>query len=332
MKLSIVIPVYNAENYLEECVSSILPEMSEEVELLLIDDGSKDSSYRVMQSYEEDNIRVLHHENHGVSYTRNRGIAEAAGKYIMFVDADDRLSPGWSKCVQKGCASKADVLYYSSELPVSSENISKIDIIHGIFGIVDGSRLVNMSSPWSKLYRREFLLQHQIRFDTELINGEDGMFNLCAILKAEKYALYKNSFYQYRIYTGSSSRRYSEKFFDSNLKYFHVAENLLRDGKIEEEEVRRCLSYAVTYSIYLYLFLVSTISEKTAKKKALMKIKDAELQAYVKKYGRSADCSKVVQMIEFLAQHGLTFTAEKLFDLRKAIKKQQKREMKWVKI
>ena len=112
MKLSIVIPIYNAEKYIEECLASILPEMDDEIELLLIDDGSTDSSYNVIQRYEKSNIRILHHENHGVSYTRNRGIAEAAGTYIMFVDADDRLSPGWSKVVLKECARKADVIYH----------------------------------------------------------------------------------------------------------------------------------------------------------------------------------------------------------------------------
>ena len=70
MNLSIVIPVYNAERYIEECLASILPEMNEDMELLLIDDGSTDSSYRLIQKYKRENIRVFHHENQGVSYTR----------------------------------------------------------------------------------------------------------------------------------------------------------------------------------------------------------------------------------------------------------------------
>lgn len=330
MKLSIVIPIYNAEKYLEECIGSILPEMSEDVELLLLDDGSRDSSYQIMQGYEKSNVRILHHENRGVSYTRNRGIAEAAGEYIMFVDADDRLSLGWSKSVLKSCASKADVIYYSKELTRSHDKIKKIDIVHGIFGIAGGSSFENISAPWSKLYRREFLLQHEINFDAELINGEDGMFNLCVILKAENYSFCKNSFYQYRVYTDSSSRRYNEKFFDSNLQYFSLAEKILKDGKIEKNEIDRCLSYAVTYSIYLYLFLVSTIPERTAKGKALREIKDIRLQEYMKKYGSSADCGKAVQLIYGLTQHGLAPAAEKLIALKNAVKKQQKKEMKWV--
>lgn len=332
MKLSIVIPIYNAEKYIEDCLASILPEMDDEIELLLIDDGSTDSSYNVIQRYEKSNIRILHHENQGVSYTRNRGIAEAAGTYIMFVDADDRLSPGWSKVVLKECACKADVIYYSERLTSSCEKIKKIDIVHGIFGIVDGRNLGNMSSPCSKLYRWFFLLQHQIAFHTELINGEDGMFNLCVILKSEKYMLCESSFYQYRIYTGSSSRRYSKAFFDSNLMYFHLAEDILKDGKSVESEINRCLSYAVTYSVYLYLSLVSTILEKKQKEEALLELKDIRLQEYITKYGGSSDCSKMVQLIYWLVQHDLASLADKLMILKNAVRKQQKREMKWVTI
>lgn len=332
MKLSIVIPICNVETYLKECLDSIFPEMGEDVELLLIDDGSTDSSYDIAKRYEKSNIRILHHENHGVSYTRNRGIAEAAGAYIMFVDADDRLLPGWSKVVLKDCASKADVIYFSQKIAGPHEEVKKIDIVHGIFGIVDGSNLGNMSSPCSKLYRREFLLQHQIAFHTELINGEDGMFNLCVILKSEKYMLCENSFYQYRIYTGSSSRRYSKTFFDSNLEYFYLAEEILKDGESAESEIKRCLSYAVTYSVYLYLSLVSTIPEKTERAKALSRIKDIRLQECMKKYCRSADCGKVVQLIYWSAQHNLALLAEELIILKNAVKKRQKKEMKWVTI
>lgn len=330
MKLSIIVPIYNAEEYLEECIESILPELEEDIELLLIDDGSKDSSYEIAQRYEKNNISILHHENHGVSFTRNRGIAEATGTYIMFVGADDRLSLGWSESVLKGCGSRADVIYYSSELTGLSDKIKKVNIIHGIFGIVDGSSLGNMSSPCSKLYRREFLVQNHIQFDAKLINGEDGVFNLEAILRTEKYELYPKSFYQYRIYTGSSSKRYSESFFESNLRYFSLVEKLLKDGKIKEEEIRRCLSYAVTYSVYLYLYLVSTIEEKSKRSSALMNLKNPRLREYTRKYRKSKECNKIIQLIYWFVQHGMVFVGEQIVWLRNAVRRQQKQELRWL--
>lgn len=332
MKLSIIIPIYNGESYLKECLDSIISEIEEEIELLLLDDGSKDQSYRIAQKYKKDNIRVFHHENQGVSYTRNQGIMEAKGDYIMFVDSDDKLSPGWKDSVMKNCTGKADVVYYSKDFSDFNRKIAKIDIIHSIFGIIDHNSLGNMSSPWSKLFRREFLLKSQIKFYKELINGEDGIFNLKVILQSSKYRCCEESFYQYRIHTGSSSRRYNDKFFYSNLKYFSLAEELLKAAKLEEYEIRRCMSYAATYSIYLYLFLISTLSENKLKEKALLQIRRPELQEYIKKYDRSRDCNKGVQMIYWLVQHNCILLASRMVSLRNTMRKKQKRENQWVEI
>uniref|UniRef100_UPI004029BBEB glycosyltransferase family 2 protein n=1 Tax=Eshraghiella crossota TaxID=45851 RepID=UPI004029BBEB len=95
MKLSIIIPVYNAEKYIEECLDSIISEIDEQVEVLLLDDGSTDHSYQMIKNYERKNIRIFHHENHGVSYTRNQGGEEAAGEFLMVVVADATKLPCW---------------------------------------------------------------------------------------------------------------------------------------------------------------------------------------------------------------------------------------------
>lgn len=328
MRLSIVIPVYNAERYIEECLASILPEMDDDMELLLIDDGSKDSSYLRIQKYKKENIRVFHHENHGVSYTRNVGIVEARGDYIQFMDADDRLSLGWKNVVLSGCDGTADVVYYSKKFDEQG-NIDKTNIIHGIFGIPDFRCNANLSSPCSKLYRREFLRQNQIRFDCGLINGEDGIFNLNVILKAENFVCRKDSFYQYRIYMGSSSKKYSDKFYDSNLKYFSLAENLLKCNNVEDSEITRCMSYAVTYSVYLYLFLLAGI-DAARRKENVVKICKSEMEKYMKSYPCSRDCNKVVQSVYWLSKHRCFWGAERIIDLRNRVKnKQEMGKMKW---
>lgn len=331
MKLSIVIPVYNAERYVEECLASILPEMNEDMELLLIDDGSTDSSYRLIQKYKRENIRVFHHDNHGVSYTRNVGIMEAMGDYIQFVDADDKLSPGWKTAVLSECDGTADVVYFSKNFE-KQRNVDRTNIIHGIFGVSDSKCNANMSAPWSKLYRREFLLQNQIRFDCRLINGEDGIFNLNVILKAEHFACRRASFYQYRIYMGSSSKKYSDKFYDSNLRYFSLAEKLLKDNHVENSEITRCMSYAVTYSVYLYLFLLAGIDE-TRRKENARKVCEQEMREYIKTYPCSRDCNKAAQSVYWLSKHNCLWGANRIIDLRNKVRRKQKGgKMKWVTI
>lgn len=328
MRLSIVIPIYNAEKYIEDCLTSILPEMDDEIELLLIDDGSTDSSYNVIRRYEKSNIRILHHENHGVSYTRNRGIAEAAGTYIMFVDADDRLSPGWKTAVLSECDGTADVVYFSKNF-VKKRNVDRTNIIHRIFGIFDSKCNANMSAPWSKLYRREFLLRNQIGFDCGLVNGEDGIFNLNVILMAEHFVCRRASFYQYRIYMGSSSKKYSDKFYDSNLRYFSLAEKLLKDNHVENSEITRCMSYAVTYSVYLYLFLLAGIDE-TRRKKNARKVCEQEMRKYIKTFPCSKDCNKAAQSVYWLSKHNCLWGANRIIDLRNRVRcKQKKGKMKW---
>lgn len=330
MKLSIIIPVYNAEKYLEECLGSILPEMDDAIELLLIDDGSKDTSYEIMQKYSCKNVRAFHHENHGVSYTRNRGIMAAKGDYVMFADADDRLLNGWKDCVLRYCNGQADVIYFGKGIADFKGSIKKADIIYSIFGIANG--LGNMSSPCSKLYRREFLLNNQILFHEGLINGEDGIMNLETVLKSEGFECCGESVYQYRIYTGSSSRRYNTKFFDSNLTYFSLAEALLREGAVKESSIVRCMTYAVVYSIYLYLFLISNVPGRKEQKMALKRLKEPKIQQYIKQYPGCADCTKVVQLIYWLVNHNASGTALWIVTLRNTVRKLQKQEIKWVAI
>lgn len=333
-KLSIIIPVYNAEKYIKECIESILPEMDNEIELLLIDDGSKDSSYYIIKKYQSKNIRLFHHENHGVSYTRNIGIQNAKGKYILFVDADDKLDSGWKSIISKGCQSNKDVIYYSRGFN-NLEYYEKIEIVRGIFGINNAK--VNFSSPCSKLYKRKYLLQNNIKFDVELVNGEDGIFNLCVILNTMNYSCSTASFYQYRIYAESSSKKYSESFFDSNLRYLSLAEKLLRENDIDEYETKRCLSYAVTYSLYLYLVLLSDLNV-IQKNAMIKKMLTSDLYLYMEAYPCSKDCNIIVQSVYYLLKHKCFWGAQKIVNLRnkvirnKVINKQQKGIIKWVTI
>ena len=328
VKLSIIIPVYNAEKYIEECLKSILPELDDEIEILLIDDGSKDTSYQIIKKYESRNVRLFHHENKGVSHTRNIGIQNAKGNYILFVDADDKLDTGWKNVISNGYNSKEDVIYYSLGFK-GFESFNRINIIYSIFGINDSNTKMNLSSPWSKLYKREFLLKNHIEFDDELINGEDGIFNLSVILKSRNYTCNKASFYKYRIYMDSSSRKFNEKFFDSNLKYFSLAEKLLLENDINDYDIKRCMSYAVTYSTYLYLFLLSNL-DSNRRNILVQKIWKSKLYEYMKFYPCSKDCNIIVQSVYCLLKHKCFWGAQKIMNIRNKVRNMHKKgNMKW---
>ena len=93
--ISIIVPIYNAKEYIKECADSIVNEITEQMEVIFIDDGSTDNSENIYKDYLNiKGVKIIKQRNHGVSYTRNKGIEEATGKFIMFVDIDDYLKKG----------------------------------------------------------------------------------------------------------------------------------------------------------------------------------------------------------------------------------------------
>ena len=112
-KVSIVVPVYNTGDKLIRCLDSILSQTHRNLQIILVDDGSKDDSLSLCRKYaaEDGRILVMSHENHGVSYTRNRGIRAADGDYLMFLDADDSVAPDWVEQYLKAAeAENADIV------------------------------------------------------------------------------------------------------------------------------------------------------------------------------------------------------------------------------
>ena len=113
--LSIIIPVYNVDKYLNECLDSILVQNNKDIEIILIDDGSTDNSAKICQKYEQlySNIKYIQNKNHGVSYTRNCGIKHSTGKYILFVDSDDKISVHGLDILREKIKTNQDLYIYS---------------------------------------------------------------------------------------------------------------------------------------------------------------------------------------------------------------------------
>lgn len=327
MKLSIIIPVFNGEQYLNDCIQSILEELTENIEILLLDDGSKDNSYNLMKKFQRENIRIFQHSNHGVSYTRNRGIKEAKGEYLMFVDADDCLCKGWSKIVLNEIEKNKDIYYFSKDC--EDEYIDKEIIIENLFVVKTDYKIKNLPAPWSKLFKRKFLMENRIDFDERLINGEDAIFNLKCITNTDSYMCVRKSFYRYRIYNGSSTKKFNKKFFDANLYFLKIAKECMEKGKIEIQKQNRYLSNSIVYSTYLYLFLISKITDKELKNNALRRFYEKEMQQYMHMYRNSKDCSFVVNCIYFFVKKRMYSIALELIKLRNLLKLKKSNSVIW---
>lgn len=190
MQISIVVPVYCSEKHISDCVKSILAQKYSDFELLLIDDGSPDSSGRICDEYaEQDNrIQVLHKPNGGVSSARNAGLEMAKGDYIFFVDCDDYIEPDYISAMVSAVKERSGyghiwccfqtVTGYQYENAVPNLQSDEPYLIFDRAQIMDLHQMWLDTGPCNKLYRRSVLMERDIRFPEDLSLGEDWLFNL----------------------------------------------------------------------------------------------------------------------------------------------------------
>lgn len=213
-KVSIIVPVYNGEAHLRRCAESILAQDYPALELILVDDGSRDGSYALMQSLEERDARVkaIHKENGGVSSTRNRGLREASGTYVQFVDVDDWLPMDSTKLLVREMETSGADLVIGDFYRVMGENVSRKGAIAS-GGVLTRQEYADemMRSPadlyygvlWNKLYRRELIEKNKVRMDETISYSEDMIFNLEYLLHADTIAVLKAPVYYYEFTKGS---------------------------------------------------------------------------------------------------------------------------------
>ncbi len=213
--VSIIVPVYNAEKYLNRCIDSILSQTMTDFELLLIDDGSKDNSGRICDEYAEKDarVRVFHKPNGGVSSARNLGLDNAKGKWITFVDADDRCSCDYLEHLLSKvdddtdliisyaviCDSTGEKAEVYPEYRVNATNFERL--------FVD-SDMHWHTSPWAKLYRASIIYENSLRFNEMMHIGEDADFLFSFMLITDKIYVSSDTDYYYTCdVSGSLTKR-----------------------------------------------------------------------------------------------------------------------------
>ncbi len=187
--VSIIVPVYNAQDYLRRCLDSIISQEYKNFELILVDDGSTDDSGNICDTYarEDPRVRVIHQENSGVSHSRNAALETARGTYVQFLDSDDWMTPDSTKLFVRSAEGSGCDLVISDFYRVVGESLShKGDIEKE--GALSREEFANcmMENPadfyygvlWNKLYRNDIIRKHHLRMDPDISWCEDFMFNL----------------------------------------------------------------------------------------------------------------------------------------------------------
>jgi len=252
LKLSVVVPVYNVEQYLPTMLDSILAQTFAEFELLLIDDGSTDGSGTLCDDYaaRDARIRVVHKENGGVSAARNRGIEEARGEYLYFCDADDYLSPCLLE-VMMGAINGRDYLRVNSPLstlrkdfdpaalpPASAARVLQTadtdDQLRALF-----PEMACACYLWQHLYRRAVVLSNDLRLDTRFARGEDALFNFSYVRHIRSAAIADFRGYVYFQNPGSAvhdPRKINEiDYFEAVEAVWEQLESRFRPADVQKE-------------------------------------------------------------------------------------------------
>ena len=240
MKVSVIVPVYNQEKYINRCIDSILEQTMTDFELILINDGSKDKSLDILKEYEKKDkrIKVIDQKNMGVAKTRNKGIEMAHGEFIALVDNDDYL----------------DDTYLEEFLSVSDD----ADVVVGGYKRVGEEKVLfekkittnswskyENVAPWGKIIRTSFLRENKIKFFSYSI-GEDIIFNMDLYTLTDKIKAIDNSSYNW-FYNTSSVSNTSQKVFNEDI--------LVLFEKMKEHDRNNETKYFVArYFIWYLLF------------------------------------------------------------------------------
>ena len=220
--VSIVIPIYNAEKTLQRCVESVANQTYRKIEIILIDDGSTDESYKLCNAFavNDKRIRFVHTNNHGVSAARNLGISLASGCWVTFIDSDDAIADGMIEyMVYAALRENTDLVItpldrndQKEEFTICLRSGKKEELLFLL-------RKSLLFGPTAKLYRKEILNRYSVQFPEQYSYGEDLLFNLSYLNHVDKIIYLNVNFYQYlRNNSESLSNRIRWDQFSNDMK------------------------------------------------------------------------------------------------------------------
>ena len=257
MKISIIVPVYNVEKYIEKCLLSIAKQSYQDFEIIVVDDGSTDRSGEICDQLEKiyNNIMVIHSQNGGVSNARNIGLSRACGEYVWFVDSDDFVSPDAVETIVRHVEmhSTLDLLIFDAiTVDEEGKQIQKIqcDLPCGKAMDLNSQRSLVFAntSLWNRIYRMDIIRNKQLTFETNITIAEDLLFNYKYLLECHNIYYEKDALYFYlqrkqSAMSGGGKNRDVQKVFEHLILYYK--------NKDVFSAYKREIEYLAIYHYYL---------------------------------------------------------------------------------
>lgn len=321
--LSFIIPVYNVEKYLGECLDSILSQATDECELILVDDGSTDLSGEICDDYQKTHqkITVIHQENKGLSSARNIGLLKAKGKYVAFFDSDDKIADGalqeilaWARGnVADVCFMQAVKFYPDGTIEDLGDGIlrkfiygkSPDDVLRFL-----STRQKFCGSACSKLYRKDFLHKENLNFPGDKRCSEDLAFVRDSLLRGQVFDCLDCEYYLYRQRRqGSITNTFNRKNIEGLKDFIVETVEECCENKTPIDLKRRC---CLSFAVYEYLIVLwkSMKFEEEEKQMIYTFLKEYK---WIVKYGKSF---KMKLLTAFLRLFGLEKTGKLIVALK----------------
>lgn len=285
--VSVIIPVYNVEKYLEECIDSVLNQTYKDIEIILVDDGSTDSSGDICDRYAKNNknICVIHQKNGGLSAARNAGFCRACGEYVYFLDSDDYIaSEAIEKLISIAKNDNSDVVFFDaksffddSEKEIKQNYIRKQEYVTAeglaVFAQLQKNNEFHSAVPLL-LIRRAFLLKHNLSFMSG-IYYEDMIFTFEALCLAQVVSQCKEALY-YRRYRSDSimTSKKNKKYFDSVVKVYRSLIEFSQKNNISEKSAVKKYICRNAFNVFNNYKKLSSEDKRACKKELIAVKKD----------------------------------------------------------
>ena len=298
--ISVIIPVYNVENYIPVCINSVLKQTYQDFEVICIDDASTDSSLEILEYFakKDSRIKILKNDsNNGPGYSRNRGLDVAQGNYISFLDGDDWFSPNtFETLIKKIEQDNLDLLlfknivYYEDSQEFGFEEYYDMEFMNKFENQVfnhwdlDKTKFFEISNaPWNKLYLKSFLDENNIIFPNENLIHEDNPFFYKVIISAKRISIINKYFHTRRRRSGSIMTLNNERLFDVIDIGYKILDVFFENKDLYEYYKNDVLDYIFRLFIGKYSQIEDEFKER------YFKLVQEAFKVFIKKYGLYKD-------------------------------------------
>lgn len=332
-KVSIIVPVFKVERYINTCVESLLNQTLKDIEIILVDDGSSDNCPVICDAYakKDNRVKVIHKKNGGVSAARNDGLKQATGEFIIFCDSDDWLElTGIEALYNKAVEENADITignvymvrksgnkyvkFYKDEFVTSEPKfiteLIKCDIYRTYCPCpAESGPAFGYGGPWNKLVKRELLTKNGIEFDLRVKGIFDDILYTASILACAKKIVYTQvPVYYYRIIEDSITHSYKPNIVEINDAIFHSWNEFFdnqSNSVVYQEAFFACVIRRLEEAIKLYFVNDKNKKSKKELKKELKELIDREPYYQAVRKVNISKISKKQKMLTYLGRFGL---------------------------